>query len=193
MRFFEKSFLLSVVIPFVFCAILFILQTSFNFYFPFLPVLSENTLMASMAQGTLLALILPWFFFVRYEEFWLTRSLLRQEFAQNIWQGYLRWWVGLVLVFATLPVLIHRFLPAVSGIEPVETYWLIVFAALSFYGALLFVQGLKPDLKQLGIFVGVLLGGFAMAFQFPQWHQMVISGRCVYCLGCHGRRGALRR
>lgn len=182
MRFFEKSFLASVVIPCVFCVMLFILQTSFNFYFPFLPVLSENTLMASMAQGALLALILPWFFFARYEEFWLTRSLLRQEFTPKIWHGYLRWWVGLVLVFATLPVFLNRLLPAVAGIEPVGSYWLIVFASLSFYGALLFVQGLKPDLKQAVIGGGVLIGSLAIALQFPQWHQTVIAGGlCVLC------------
>lgn len=181
MRFFEKTFGWSVASVCALGVFFFLLQETLTLYIPLLPPLTENTLMTSLMQGALLALVLPWFFFVAYDEYWLTRALNAVECSNHIWRIYVRYWLGIMVVFGGVSLLLHRF---DAGIQPVSVYWMIFFAALSWSGALLFAQQLKPSLRQ-GMVLGACLALYGvMALQWPgQWALSINACLVLLCGG----------
>lgn len=173
LSFFKRSFAVSLMVPCVLLLTLALLQSGLLHVFS-VGIVSQDALVAGAVQSCLLILLMPWVLFLRYQEFWSTRSFSSEEMREMIWKLYLKFCGGLVCCSLGLYVILRVFSVYFSGFSPL---WIMCFAALSLYGALGCAQNLMPDKRQWIYGFGiVILAGF-LGRLFPTW------GNTIACLG----------
>lgn len=180
LRFFKRSFAWSLAIPCGVLLLLALLQSGLLQVFS-VGWVTQDALVAGGVQSCLLALLMPWVLFLRYQEFWGTRSFSSEEMRGMLWQLYFKVWLALVGSGLGLYFVLRTFGVSFSGFSPL---WILSFSALSLYGSLWCVQNLTPDKRQWIYSFGVVVLGGLLGSLFSAWTELIgVMTLGLLCLG----------
>lgn len=180
LQFFKRSFAWSLAIPCGVLLLLALLQSGLLQVFS-VGWVTQDSLVAGGVQSCLLALLMPWIVFLRYQEFWGTRSFSSEEMRGLLWQLYFKVWLLLVGSGLGLYFVLRTFGVYFSGFSPL---WILSFSAVSLYGALWCAQNLVPDKRQWIYSFGVVILGGLLGSLFSAWTELIgVMTLGLLCLG----------